>query len=189
MTTVTVTNLLAGPATAVWVGDFGTAEPATIGAAPGVGFRNIGGTQGGVRLVADREFFRLEVDQIPGRVGSSLTSEDYSIQTSLAEATLENYAVTVNAADDDVDTSVVGEKALELGAADTTAEPNYRCVIIDGRAPNGKKRRVIMRKVLSTASVESGQQRGGQTVFPVTWTGHYVSESIAPVRKIDEDPA
>lgn len=184
--TVTVTNLLAGPATDVWVGDFGAAEPATIDAAPGVGFRNIGGTQGGLRLVADRELFRMEVDQIPGRVGSQLTSEDFSVQTSLAEATLENYALVVNAADEAVDaTTVPGEKSLDLGTADTVAEPNYRCIIIDGRAPNGKKRRVIIRKVLSTASVETPMQRGGQTVFPVTWTAHYVSQSIAPVRKID----
>ena len=185
--TVTVTNLLAGPATAVWVGDFGAAEPATIGAAPGVGFRNVGGTQGGLRVIADREMFRLEVDQIPGRVGSQLTSEDFSVQTSLAEATLENYALTVNAADEDVDTSVPGQKTLDLGNADTEAAPNYRCIIVDGRAPNGKKRRVIVRKVLSTASVETPMQRGGQTVYPVTWTAHYVSDSIAPVRKIDED--
>lgn len=187
--TVTVTNLLAGPATAVWVGDFGAMEPATIGAAPGVGFRNIGGTQGGLRLIADREMFRLEVDQIPGRVASQLTSEDFSVQTSLAEATLENYALTVNAADDAVDSSVVGEKSLDLGLADTEAAPNYRCIIVDGRAPGGKKRRVIIRKVLSTASVETPMQRGGQTVYPVTWTAHYVSGSIAPVRKIDEDAA
>lgn len=184
--TVTVTNLLAGPATAVWVGDFGASEPATIDADPGVGFRNIGGTQGGLRLVADREMFRLEVDQIPGRVASQLTSEDFSVQTSLAEATLENYALTVNAADDAVDaTTVIGEKSLDLGLADTVAEPNYRCIIIDGRAPGGKKRRVIIRKVLSTASVEAPMERGGQTVYPVTWTAHYVSGSIAPVRKID----
>lgn len=184
--TVTVTNLLAGPATAVWVGDFGAAEPATIDAAPAVGFRNIGGTQGGLRLIADREMFRLEVDQIPGRVASQLTSEDFSVQTSLAEATLENYALTVNAADEDVDaTTVPGEKSLDLGLADTEAAPNYRCVIVDGRAPNGKKRRVIIRKVLSTASVETPMERGGQTVYPVTWTAHYVSDSIAPVRKID----
>lgn len=187
--TVTVTNLLAGPARAVWVGDFGASEPATIATDPGVGFRNIGGTKGGLRLVADRDMFRLEVDQIPGRVGSELTSEDFQVQTSLAEATLENYALVVNAKDSDVDSSVVGEKSLDLGNTDITAEPNYRCVIIDGRAPNGKKRRVIIRKVLSTASVEAPMERGGQTVYPVTWTAHYVSSAISAVRKIDEDPA
>lgn len=182
--TVTVTNLLAGPATAVWVGDFGAAEPATIDADPGVGFRNIGGTKGGLRLVADREMFRLEVDQVPGRVASQLTSEDFSVQTSLAEATLENYALTVNAADEAV-VATATEKSLDLGLTDVAAEPNYRCIIIDGRAPGGKRRRVIIRKVLSTASVEAPQERGGQTVYPVTWTAHYISSSIAPVRKID----
>lgn len=187
--TVTVTNLLAGPATSVWVGDSGVTEPATIDAAPGVGFRDVGGTTGGLRLISDREFFRLEVDQVPGRVGSEQTNEDFSVQTSLAEATLENYALVTNAKDTDVDTTVAGEKRLGLGKADLGAAPNYRCLIIDGRAPNGKKRRVIVRRVLSTASVETPMQRGGQTVYPVTWTAHYVSQSIPAVDWIDEDEA
>lgn len=186
--TVTVTNLLAGPATAVHVGLTGTTEP--VGwAAPGAGFRDIGGTQGGLRVLADRELFRMEVDQIPMRVGSDLVMEDFSVQTSLAEATLDNYALTVNAADDAVDESTAGQRRLSLGKADTAAAPVYRCLIIDGRAPNGKKRRVIVRKVLSTASVEVGKQRGGQTVFPVTWTAHYVSASIPAIDWIDEDEA
>lgn len=186
--TVTVTNLLAGPATAVWVADFGATEPATLDADPGVGWTDVGGTLGGLRLIADQEFFRLEVDQIPGRVGSELTSEDFQVATSLAEATLENYARVRNASDDDV-TAGVGEKSLELGGAAVHAAPNYRALLVEGRAPNGKKRRVIVRKVLSTASVEAAMEKGGQTAFPVTWTGHYVSASIKPIRMIDETEA
>lgn len=183
--TVTATNLIAGPATAVYVGAFGIAEPADALAAPGAGWRDIGGTSGGVRLIADREFFRLDVDQIIGRVGSVPTQEDFSVATSLAEATLENYGLTVNAADADV-VSGVGLKTLELGGTLPGTAPLYRAIIIDGLAPNGKKRRAIVRKVLSTASVEAGMEKAGQTVFPVTWTGHYVSASIKAVKVMDE---
>lgn len=182
--TVTVTNLLAGPASAVWVAAFGATEPIDAAAAPGVGWVDVGGTSGGVKLAADREFFRLDVDQITGRVGSVATQEDFSVSTSLAEATLKNYALTVNALDADV-VSAAGLDTLEIGGANPAVEPNYRALIIDGRAPNGKKRRVIVRKVLSTASVEESMEKGGQTVYPVTWSAHYVSASIKPIKRMD----
>ena len=182
---VTVTNLLAGPATAVWVATFGATEPADAVAAPGVGWRDIGGTVGGVRLLADREFFRLDVDQKIGRVGSVPTQEDYAVSTSLAEATLENYAVVLNELETAV-TTAASTKTLELGGTNPGTEPNYRALIIDGRAPNGKKRRIIVRKVLSTASVEAAMEKAGQTVYPVTWTAHEVSASIKPVKRMDE---
>lgn len=183
--TVTVTNLLAGPATAVHVGDYGAAEPADATTAPGVGWRDVGGTTGGVRLAADREFFRLDVDQKIGRVGSVPTQEDYAVSTSLAEATLANYALAVNAADDAV-VAGTGIETLDLGGTDPGSEPNYRALIIDGRAPGGLRRRIIVRRVLSTASVEAAMEKGGQTVYPVTWTAHDVSDSIKAVRVIDE---
>lgn len=186
--TVTVTNLLAGPATAVYVGLFGATEPADAVAAPGVGFREVGGTTGGVRLVADREFFRLDVDQKIGRVGSVPTQEDFAVSTSLAEATLDNYGLVVNAADDAV-ASAAGTDTLELGGTNPGTEPIYRALIIDGRAPNGKRRRIIVRKVLSTASVEAAMEKAGQTVFPVTWTAHEVSASIRPLKVMDETAA
>lgn len=182
--TVTVTNLLAGPATAVRVAPFGAVEPADAEAVPDAAWRDVGGTTGGVRLIADREFFRLDVDQKVGRVGSVPTQEDFSVATSLAEATLENYGLVVNAADDAVETGT-GTKSLELGGTLPGTEPVYRAVMIDGRAPGGQRRRVIVRKVLSTASVEAAMEKAGQTVFPVTWAGHEVSDSILPVRILD----
>jgi hypothetical protein len=182
--TVTVTNLLAGPAQTLWVGDFGATEPIGF-AAPGVGWRDMGGTSGGVRLMADREFFFLDVDQIIGRVGAVPTQENFSVATSLAEATLENYSVALNKPDDAV-VVATGTKTLELGGALPGTSPNYRALIIDGTAPAGFKRRVIVRKVLSTASVEAGQEKAGQTVYPVTFSAFYVSASILPVKKVDE---
>jgi hypothetical protein len=182
--TVTVTNLLAGPATGLWVGAFGATEPADLDTDPGVGWRDMGGTTGGVRLMADREFFYLDVDQIIGRVGAVPTQENFSVATSLAEPTLENYAVSLNLADDAV-VEATGTKTLELGGALPGTSPNYRALIIDGRAPAGFRRRVIIRKVLSTASVEAAAEKAGQTVYPVTFSAFYVSASIRPVKKID----
>jgi hypothetical protein len=49
-----------------------------------------GGTQDGVKLSVDQTYSELEVDQITVRVGSRLTKRDFTVKTSLAEATLEN---------------------------------------------------------------------------------------------------
>lgn len=178
--TVTVTNLLAGPAD-LYVAPFGSAEPAAIGTAPVAPWRAVGGTTGGVRLIADRTFFALEVDQVNQRVGSVPTAENFSIATSMAEGTLENFALAVNMLESEIQTGT-GEDFLELGSTLPGEEPNYVAILLDGKAPGGKRRRVILRRALSTASVEQAMEKAGQTVIPVTFTGHYVSTSILPLR-------
>lgn len=184
--TVTVTDLLAGPAKSIRIGAFGATEPADF-ATPidDETWKDRGGTFGGLRLIADREFFRLEVDQVIGRVGSVPTQEDFSVATSLAEATLENYASVLNKPDTAVTTSV-GVKRLSLGGTLPGSAPNYVALLIEGRAPEGKGRLVIVRKVLSTATVETPMEKGGQTVYPVTFSAHHVSDSIAPIELVDE---
>lgn len=182
--TVVATNLIAGPAE-LWVAVFGTAEPASPTAAPIAPWRSVGGTTGGVRLQADRSFFTLEVDQILQDVGSVPTGENFSIATSMAEGTLENFALAVNELESSIQTGT-GSSYLELGGALPGGTPNYVAVLLDGRAPNGKRRRITLRKGLSTASVEQAYQKSGQTVIPVTWKGHYVSPSIKPIRVEDD---
>jgi hypothetical protein len=184
--TVTVTDLLAGPARSIRVGLFGATEPADFTAPiDEEDWTDRGGTTGGLRLVADREFFRLDVDQIIGRVGSVPTQEDFSVATSLAEATLENYALTMNKPDASV-TTAGGVKKLALGGTLPGSAPNYVALLIEGRAPGGKGRLVIVRKVLSTATVEAGMEKAGQTVYPVTFSAHHVSDSIEPIVLVDE---
>ena len=45
---------------------------------------------------------------------------------------------------------------------------------------------VILRKVLSSDNVEFAYKKEDQTVFSVTWSVHYVSNSIAPFKIVDE---
>lgn len=184
--TVTATNLIAGPAH-LWVAVFGSPEPAGPLAAPAAPWRDVGGTQGGVRLVADRTFFELEVDQVIQRVGSVPTKEDFSIATSLAEGTLENFALALNEVESAIQDGT-DSRYLELGGTTPGGTPNYIAVLLDGLAPDGKRRRVTLRKALSTASVEQAYQKSGQTLIPVTLTGHYVSPSVRPIRVEDEAP-
>ena len=92
----TVTNLLMGPCD-VFLGAFGATEP-TLGTwtAPGVAWTDAGGTLGGVKLGIAPKYTALEVDQIPMDVGQRKIGEAITIETMLAEATLENVKALMN---------------------------------------------------------------------------------------------
>jgi hypothetical protein len=73
----------------------------------------------------------------------------------------------------------------------TIFQPTYKALIVHGWAPQSaagvtKRRMFIIRKVLSTAQIGVPYKKDGQTVIPVTWTGHYVSGSIRPYHIVDE---
>lgn len=169
---VTSTNLIQGPAT-LYTGVFGVAEPATVAAVPAVGWTDVGGTKDGVELTIADEYGVLDVDQIIYEIARKRTKRVVSVKTSLAEATLANLALAV------ANTAPV---ANVLTADDGLAafSPAYGALLIDGIAPGGFRRRIILRKTLPTDSVGMAYKKDGQTLIPVTWTLHWVSTSIAP---------
>lgn len=189
---VNVRNLIAGPAV-VHVAPFGTAEPADALVAMGVGWRHLGGTTGGVRQMVNREIFNLEVDQIPEPVGARVTNRGAQVATTLAEPTLQNWALAMGELEAAVTSTGVAPAAvtetLEPSEIDQASEPNYVAVCITGPGPNGKTRRIILRKVLSTESIESANEKAGQTGIPVTFTGYRVSDSIRALKMMDTAPA
>lgn len=171
---VTTTNLIQGPAT-LYIGAFGVAEPATVATAPGAGWVDVGGTKDGVELVVTKEFAVLEVDQIVDEVGRTVTKRLVQIKTNLAEATLINLAHAF------ADAAPVGN-VLEPSSDLTTFSPTYRALLLDGIAPGGFRRRIIIRKGLSIESVASAYKKDDMTLIPVTFAGHYVSPSIKPYK-------
>ena len=171
---VSTTNLIQGPAT-MWVGVFGATEPATIAAAPATGWTDVGGTQDGVTLAVELEFSELSVDQILDIPAQRVTKRVAKVKTNLAEPTLANLAVALN----ELAASVVANKFTPSnGLAAFT--PNYAAILVDGIAPGGFKRRVIVRKALQIGNVESSYKKDGQTLFPVEFSSHFVTPSIAP---------
>lgn len=171
---VTSTNLIQGPAT-LYTGLFGATEPATVATAPSTGWTDVGGTKDGVELGINDEYAVLDVDQIIYEVARRRTKRVVTVKTSLAEATLTNLALAIaNAA----------PVANVLNADDGLAAfaPGYGAVLLDGIAPGGFRRRVIVRKTLPTDSVGVAYKKEGQTLIPVTWTAHWVSASIAPFK-------
>jgi hypothetical protein len=182
---VSTTNLILGPAT-LYIGAFGATEPAAsaVGTVPAsAAWTDLGGTTDGVSYTIDQSYTELEVDQIVDRAGSRLTGRTITVTTNLAEGTLTNLAYALN------DGSIVtgaGYSTYDPAFASSATQPTYRSLLIDGFAPNSKRRRFIVRKVLSTDSVETAYNKDSMTVFSVTWTAHYVTSAISPFQVVDE---
>lgn len=174
---VTSSNLIQGPAT-LYTGLFGATEPATITVLPTTGWTDVGGTKEGVELGIADEYAVLDVDQIIYEVARRRTKRVVTIKTSLAEPTLANLAFA---------TANTAPVANVLTADDGLAAfaPAYSACIFDGIAPGGFRRRVTLRKTLPTDSVGVAYKKDGQTVIPVTFTGHWVSSSIFPYKVED----
>lgn len=183
---VTASNLTLGPGT-LFHGAEGATEPAetAVATAPDSGtWTDVGGTNDGVTLAIEQEYTELTVDQIVDRVGSRLTARTMTLATNLAEPTLENLSLIVNGGGT-VSTGA-GYKAFEPANDTSATQPTYCKLIFDGIAPGGGARRVVGRRMLSTESVEFAYSKDTQTVFSVTFTGHFVDGSTPPFQIVDE---
>jgi hypothetical protein len=182
---VNTANLIQGPAT-LYSGLFGATEPldTAVNTTPQASaWTDLGGTQDGVKLSVDQTYGELEVDQITLRVGSRLTKQDFTIETSLAEATLENLALTLNGG---TSASGSGWKSFDPNVTSSATQPNYFACLFDGYAPSQYRRRVIGRKMLNTDSVEIAYTKDKQVLIPAKFAGHYVSGSVTPFHIIDQ---
>lgn len=169
---VTSTNLIQGPAT-LYHAPFGSTEPVSISTAPATPWVDLGGTSDGVELSVADEYSVLSVDQIVYEVERRRTNRVVTIKTQLAEATLENLARAIN-------NTAPAAGVLTADDGLTAFSPAYSAILLDGIAPGGVRRRIIVRKVLGTDSVASSYKKDGMTLVPVTFTGHWVSTSIKP---------
>lgn len=178
---VTASNLVLGSAT-LYIGAFGAAEPADAKVAPAVAWTDLGATTDGVTITVSPDYTELVADQVIDRVGSRMTARTITVSTNLAEATLANFKTAVSGG---TVTSASGKSTFDLDIANS-GEPAYQALLIDGIAPGGKRRRIIVRKVLSTDDVEFAYSKEDQTVYSVTFTAHYVDAVKSPLSIVDE---
>jgi hypothetical protein len=186
---VTAGNLALGPADLYWANfDItGANEPTdnSVTGAPPSGWNGFGGTNNGVTWTVTPTYKELVVDQIVYDVERRLTNVQLTVATQLAEVTLTNYGATLNSSALVTAATTGAPGTFEPSLANSGATPSYISIMVDGWGPNGKRRRVIVRKCLSTAAVGTADSKDGQKVFPVTWMAHYVSSTRAPYRIID----
>jgi len=179
----------------VYLAPIGTTEPANedITATPAVDFVDLGFTMEGVTLTVAHEYSELDVDQVVDIPGRRLIKREVTVATSLAEATMANLLQAVNGLGAITTTSagaaVPGTDAFEPSAAGLQGEPTYAMLLFDGFAPDGFPRRVLLRKALQVGEIEAAYSKDGQTVYPVEFAGHYISESVAPYKIVDQTAA
>lgn len=175
---VTVTNLVQGPAT-IRIGAVSTTEPVDATSTPVSGWADIGGTTDGCELSINQEYKELEVDQIVDVPGRRLTKRDFQVKTNMAEPTLQNLKYVLNG-------GTISTGGYVPSNTSSATQPTYMALMIDGYSAENKARRVIVRKVLSIDNVSFAYKKDSQTVFSVTWGAHYVSSVLEPFHIIDE---
>lgn len=179
---VTTSNLVLGPGS-ISFAPVGTTEPISAVSVPASGWTNVGATTDGVTLTVNQEFTELEVDQIVDIPESRLVKRSFTVETNLAELTLENLKLALNGG---TISSTGGSSTYAPANGNSATSPGYVALLIDGIAPGGKKRRIIVRKALSTDDVEFAYNKEDQSVYSVTFTAHFVSDAVSPFLIIDE---
>lgn len=189
---VTVTNLILGPAT-IYQGAFGGTEPGdgSVNVSPpnSGSWTDVGGTLGGVTLSIDQTYTELMVDQLVDSVGRRLTKREFLLTTQLAEPTQANLSLSLNGSTQTSGSTTSGGgtyNAIEPLFATSATQPTYVALLVDGFDINSFRRRSIMRKVLSTAKVDTVMAKEKQTAFTVTFNGHYVSSVISPIHIVGQ---
>lgn len=193
---VNSSNLALGPAR-LYVGAFGATEPADSSVTPNglstppnsAVWTDVGGTDGGVTFEADTTFTDLQVDQVPMMVGARLTETKMTVTAKLSEMTMENMAVALN----QIATPSIGSgyQTLDIPVGQTSTQPTYAALIIDGVAPytsggNPALRRIIVRKVLSQVKIGLTFDKKSQMAYDCTFTAYYISPGVNPVHIIDQ---
>jgi hypothetical protein len=186
MATITTSNLIQGPGT-LYSGAFASVEPinAAINTTPATSasWTDVGGTKDGTSINIAREFAELTVDQLVDTPERRMTKRDVTIETNLAEVTLENLA---NVANDTAPVAGSGIKVYEPSDSDFDPSPTYLAHIFDGYAPSGYRRRFIARKTLAVDDVNIAYKKEDQTVLTAKLTLHYVSSGTKMFKVVDQ---
>lgn len=183
--TLDITNLALGPAT-LYRGAFGATEPFDfqVNSTPaGSAWEDVGGTQDGTTLNVNQTYTELQVDQIVDSAGRRLTKRDVQVVTNLAEVNLDRLAIALNGGT--VTTNVGSTETYDPDDDISATQPDYSALIIDAWTTSSRRRRILVRKVLSIENVGIPYKKDAQTLFPITWGAHYVSPSIKPFRVVD----
>jgi hypothetical protein len=182
-----------GPAT-FYYAPFGSTEPAytAIGTPPSSAvWTDVGGTADGtsVLLEIEHSLTEIHVEQLIDPVGARVTKRVIQVTASLEEATLQNLNLAMNQLLTISPGS--GYTVADPITTITSVQPQYQAIIIDGWAPTTGttevecRRRMIIRKCLSSSKADLEFEKTKPVLFHTTWTGFWVSSGVAPFEIVD----
>lgn len=178
---VNVMNILAGPVD-VFEAPVGNAEPIladfkTYDWTAG-GWRDCGGSNGGVAMVIAQSFGKVTADQTVDILASLAEERSVTSELSLLETTLNNIKMANNGG---TIVTGAGGSSYEPVTNTVVTPPTYRALGFRGTsAVSGKKGVLVLRRVLVTSDVGFKFEKANATMLGVTYTSHYVSSTIAP---------
>jgi hypothetical protein len=170
-----------------------TMAPGTTAAAAfdgaGTDWRHVGLTQDGVEVAYEPDFGTVDTDQLLDAAKMFKQGQSVSVNTTLAEATLENLLVVWGMQNDALGTDSGTEQTLSIAGGALGDEPVERSIAFVGPAPrspagggtgNKKRERVyFVHRALQVESSSHSLAKAANTAFPVsfrilpdpTWTG------------------
>jgi hypothetical protein len=137
-------------------------------------FRNVGYTMNGLEIVFQPDFGEVQVDQVLDVAKLYKQGMQVNLNTTFAEATLENLLFAVAGKDDDL-TSVSGNPTMNLSAGDIGECPVERGLVAVGpgtgdcAASDQIERVYVAYRALSIESVTVGAKRDEATMFEVSF--------------------
>ncbi len=182
------TQVAAWPTYAVPAFTAAASARADMNAATGTtGWRNVGFTSEGIEVQYSPDYGDIQVDQLLDTAKLFKQAMTVSVNSTLAEATLENLlfafaqsSTTKDAASHGSDnlagyTKGTGGETLGMEAGALGSEPVERALVFIGNAPRaastGKKRERVYhaRRVLNVEASSHSYRRNEATVFPVSF--------------------
>jgi hypothetical protein len=183
---VNVMNILAGPVD-ILTNTVGATEPTEDDFLTfnWTGWRDCGGSNGGVKMVIAQSFGKVTADQTVDILASLASERSVTCELSLLEATLLNWKMANNGG-----TIVTGDDGSKYEPITNTVAtpPDYEAMALRGTsAVSGKTGILIMRRTLTTSDVAWSHVKDNATMLGITKTAHYVSASIPPFAFLQED--
>lgn len=183
-----------GPAT-VYVAPFGSTEPAytAITSPPNSAvWTDVGATADGsaVLLEIEHSLTDIRAEQLIDPIGARISKRVIQVTVTLEEATLNNLNLAMNQLLTISPGS--GYTVADPIATITSVQPQYQAILIDGWAPTTGttevecRRRMIIRKCLSSSKADLEYEKTKAVLFHTTWTGFWVSSSVSPFEIIDQ---
>ncbi|WP_336158192.1 hypothetical protein [Amycolatopsis sp. VC5-11] len=146
-------------------------------------------TLGGTDVSVEPTWTPLQGDQLVDKLGGRLTDRDIKATVNFAEMTRPNLAYAWNMTAGPTGTSYA---TSDLNAGQNANRAPYRTLMIDGLGPDvtdgsrSLKRRAILRKALPSGNTKLNWAKADQQVLAAEFQAYFVSESVSPIRIIDE---
>jgi hypothetical protein len=136
-------------------------------------FTNIGYTSNGLELAFQPDFGEVAVDQLLDVARLFKQGMTVNLNTSFAEATLENLLVAIAGKDDDLDGPTAGLETMRMSAGDIGDVPLERGIVAvgpgSGSSLDPKERIYVAYRALSIENVTVSAKRDEASMFEVSF--------------------